>query len=184
MTKVDCACPHVYDDFQRLSASLDDCVKCGLPIFTLLQDCDKLVSLLVAFPRMIMVHESAVRVRSGVQHHAAMKGKPLAAPVVAAFARRGLTPPLADAATARVPPPLRGGRRTVTAWRWATHRAGAAVAVDAASSTGCKLQGTTCGGRDCGGEDTSGNLAAVGAGTGVVVAAGADVAAVGAPAWP
>jgi len=89
----------------------------------------------------MMVHERAARVRRGVQHHAAMNGKPLAAFAAAALARCGLTTPPADAAAARVPRPLRGGRRTVTVWRRATHSADAAAAGDAASSTGATLRG-------------------------------------------
>jgi len=95
-----------------------------------------------------------------VQHHAAMDGKPLAAPAADSLSRRGLTTPSADAAAARVPPPLRGGRRTATAWRRATHSAGAAAAADAASSTGATLRGVTCGGRESSGADTGGKLTA------------------------
>jgi len=124
-----------------------------------------------------MVRESVVRVRRGGQHHAVMNGKPLAAPTTAALARRGLTTSPADAAAARVPPSLRGGRRTATAWKRATPSAGAAAAADAASSTGVTLRGATCGGRDRGGADTGGKLTAVGARTGAAAIAGAGAAA-------
>jgi len=87
-----------------------------------------------------------------------------------------MTPP-ADAAAARVPYPLRGGRRPATAWRRATHRSGAAAAADAASSTGFTLRGATYGGRDRGGADMGGKLTVVGAGTGAAATAGAGAAA-------
>jgi len=106
-----------------------------------------------------------------------MDGKPLAAPATAALSRRGLTTPPADATAARVPPPLRGGRRTATAWRRATHSADAAAAADAAASTGATLRGATCGGGDRGGADTGWKLTAVGAGTGAAATAGAGAAA-------
>jgi len=122
-----------------------------------------------------MVHERAVHVRA--QRHDAMNGKPLAAPATDALARRGLTTPPADVAAARVPRPLRGGRRTATAWRQATRSAGTAAAADAALSTGATLRGATCGGHDRGGADTGGELAAVGAETGAAATAGAGAAA-------
>ena len=125
----------------------------------------------------MIVHESADCMRRGVQHHAAMDGKPFAAPAAAALARRGLTTPSADAAAARVPPSLRGGRRPATARRRATHSAGAAAAAEAASSPGATLRGATCGGRDHSGADTGGKLTAVGAGTDAAATAGAGTAA-------
>jgi len=75
-------------------------------------------------------------------------------------------PPHCGAADGRQP---RGGG--------ATHSAGAAAAIDAASSNGTMVRGATCGGRDRGGADMGGSLAAVGAGTGVVATAGAGAAA-------
>ena len=115
--------------------------------------------------------------RRGAQHDAAMNDMPLVAPAAASLTRRGLMIPPADAAAARVPPPLRCGRRTATAWRPATHRAGAAAGADAASSTGTTLRGATCGGRDRGGADLGWKLTAVGAGTGAARTAGAGAAA-------
>jgi len=115
--------------------------------------------------------------RRGAQHDAAMNGIPLVAPAAASLTRRGLMMPPADAAAARVPPPLRCGRRMATAWRPATHRAGAAAGADAASSTGATLRGATCGGRDRGGADLGWKLTAVGAGTGAARTAGAGAAA-------
>jgi len=108
-----------------------------------------------------------------------MDGRPFAAPAAAALARRGLTTPPADVAAARVPPSLRGGRRTATAWKRATHSTGGGATADVASSTGATLRGATCDGRDRGGADTGENLAAVGAGTGAAATAGAGAAAAG-----
>jgi len=106
-----------------------------------------------------------------------MDGKPIAAPTAAVLARRGVTTPPADAATARVLTPLRGGQWAATARRRATSRAGAAAAVDAASSTGATIRGATCDGCDSGGADTGRKLLAVGAGTGVAATAVAAAAA-------
>ena len=125
----------------------------------------------------MMVHVSAVRLRRGVQHHEAMDGEPLAAPTAPALARRGMTTPPADAATARMLTPLRGDQRAATARQRATRRAGAAAAVDAASSTSATIRGATCGGCDRSGADTGGKLVAVGAGAGVAATATAAAAA-------